>query len=174
MPIETVPRGPLRTEIAGTPVRELVERFEQRRLLKRCFVAARRGNEERQDALVAAFVGSQARRTAIQAEIANEGGAAAGGEFRVVAYHDDDGNGSLDRASDVVLGEVVTQDLSAGERRRVAIPIAGTVAFRDDLVHVVADADGEVAETSESNNDWHTGRQCGFRPATAAFSPVLE
>lgn len=51
-------------------VRRLVERFEQRRLLKRCFVAARRGNEERQDALVAAFVGSQSRRTAFQAEIA--------------------------------------------------------------------------------------------------------
>ncbi len=60
---------PLGTE-APRAIGRLLDRFEERRLLKRCFVIAREGNEERQDALVRAFVNNQRERMRVEREIA--------------------------------------------------------------------------------------------------------
>jgi uncharacterized protein len=60
---------PLGGEVASS-IRRLLDRYEERRLLKRCFVIARKGNEKRQDALVRAFVRDQKTRLAVEGEIA--------------------------------------------------------------------------------------------------------
>jgi len=64
------PGHPLGTERARGIIDRLLTRFEERRLPKRCFVIGRRGNESRQDALVAAVLDRQEERWALEAEIA--------------------------------------------------------------------------------------------------------
>jgi uncharacterized protein len=61
---------PLGVDRARRIIDNLLTRFEERRLPKRCFVIARPGNESRQDALVAAFVHRQEERMRVEEEIA--------------------------------------------------------------------------------------------------------
>jgi len=61
---------PLGSDRARRSIEHLLARYEERRLLKRCFVIARPGNEARQDALVDLFVNRQKERLAVEAEIA--------------------------------------------------------------------------------------------------------
>ncbi|NNF07934.1 MAG: HD domain-containing protein [Candidatus Eisenbacteria bacterium] len=53
-------------------VGDLLDRFETRRLPKRCFVATRLGNEKRQDALVQTFLNDATARRSVEVEIAKK------------------------------------------------------------------------------------------------------
>jgi hypothetical protein len=58
------------TKDVRSGVEKLLARYEERNLLKRCFVIARPGNEDRQDALVRTVVMDQKERMAIERDIA--------------------------------------------------------------------------------------------------------
>jgi hypothetical protein len=106
--------------------------------------------------------------------VGNRGAAAGAGPFALTVFADTDVDGQFARGTDTVLGEVTVADLAEGESRQVRVPIAGTVTFRDDLMHAMVDSAQVVAESDESNNVRHTGQECAFRPSAGSFRPEIE
>ncbi|BDC49797.1 hypothetical protein F183_A21130 [Bryobacterales bacterium F-183] len=84
--------------------------------------------------------------------------------FRVFAYEDRNGNRTYDAASDLVLGSALVEPgFAANGEKLVQIPLSGQVRFRGNLIYVTADIDNAIAEVSESNNTWDTGRSTPLR-----------
>lgn len=111
----------------------------------------------------------------IAVDLVNRGAAATNQVASMVAYVDVNRNGRWDSAADLPLGRWRgALSLGAGASRQVSIPLAGTLPFRDAPVSVMADADGEVAESDENNNGGSTANGSRTFPTAAAFNPVLK
>lgn len=108
----------------------------------------------------------------VDVDVANVGGSAVG-PFDVVLFEDAAGEGSLDGA-DLVLGSTTVGLLTGDTTTTLTIPVSGTVRFRQNLIHAVVDAGGDVAETDETNNVAHTGLACLVSPIPGTIDPVVE
>jgi hypothetical protein len=109
----------------------------------------------------------------VRATVRNAGDAATGAAFSVVFFDDVDGSGGLD-AGDTVLAEATAGPLAPGEEAMVAAPVSGSPRFVNAPIHVVADADGVIAESDETNNGTNSGLACEFAPVPGTFDPVIE
>ncbi|MES1241964.1 MAG: CARDB domain-containing protein [Acidobacteriota bacterium] len=107
--------------------------------------------------------------------IRNQGNASVTAPFQVSLFQDLDRDGRFTAGSDVVLGTAGhTGSLAPGQADVLAVPVAGTLRFRDDLLWAFADSAGAVAELDEENNLNQTGASCDFHPPVGSFSPQVE
>lgn len=108
--------------------------------------------------------------------LANVGSLAAPAPFELLLFEDDPGAGTVDSYDpgvDRLLGRVnVGATLGPDEEVVVGIDGAGTLFFRDNRVHVVADATDVVVEADETNNVGHSGDGCTVLPA--ALTPAVR
>ena len=109
--------------------------------------------------------------------LTNLGTGSAAAPFDVLVFEDGIGSadGLWDPGADTLLGTLsVVADLGPGETTFVDVPVSGTLLFRDNVIHALVDSGGVVAEVSEANNYFDTGRACEYRPPVGAFSPEVE
>lgn len=107
-------------------------------------------------------------------EIANVGPAPASTPFTITLFEDRNGNGLFEAGTDNVLGSVGLSNLGSNRTNNLGCAVAGTVAFRNNLIYAFADSSSAVAESNETNNYANSGQLCGYRPDHGPFSPVLE
>ncbi len=111
----------------------------------------------------------------VVAEVINSGTGAAAAPFDVVFFEDQDGNGRLDVGADSVFAvETAPAGLGPGATARVATTLFGEVSFRDNLIHVMVDGGGAIAELDEGDNTSNSGLGCLFVPPPGAFDPVVQ
>lgn len=101
-------------------------------------------------------------------------GTGASAACALVFFEDSNRNGGYDPGIDRVFATGAVPAIAAGAQAVVSATFAGTVRFRDDLLFAMVDPGNVVAETSETNNVWDTGRQCDFRPQPGPLTPTLE
>lgn len=94
-------------------------------------------------------------------------------QFRVKVFEDANGNGTFE-AGDTVLGETLISSLAAGVTTTVNVSVAGTVTFRNNLIHAFVDSDNQVAESDETNNHGNTGASCISDPLVGTLDTALE
>lgn len=109
----------------------------------------------------------------VAVELANLGNGAAAG-FDLAVFEDRDGDEAYTAGADALLGSVPVALVAPGETATFAVPVAGTVLFRDNRVFAFADAGDVLAELDETNNVSHSGHGCQAVPPPGAFSPVVE
>jgi hypothetical protein len=94
----------------------------------------------------------------LRATLTNTGTVATVGRFRILAFEDTNRNSRYDLGSDRILGSLEYPDpISASARPVASIPLSGSVAFRGNLIFVLADSEGALAEITKANNMAHTG-----------------
>src|SRR5688572_14837068 len=105
----------------------------------------------------------------VDVTIKNAGGTLASGGFSVVLFEDANGNNAPDGGEPVFGEQAVAGDLAPGAEATVSIPVSGTAAFADNLIHAYVDPHDLVAEVSEGNNSAGSGASCEFHPPIGAF-----
>ena len=110
----------------------------------------------------------------VQVDVENVGFSGAAGSFDVTVFEDTNGNGAYDVVGDVLLGGAVVPGLASGAQVSLIIAVAGTVTFRENLLHAHADSGDVIPEDDESNNTSHSGLRCQFQPPIGSINPVLE
>jgi len=106
--------------------------------------------------------------------VARNIGDADAGAFDVLVFEDENLNGSYDPGIDEMLGTANVPGLAAASEVGVAVPIGGTLKFRDALIYAIADSGGVIVESNEDNNQIDTSVLSFFIPPAGDFQPVLE
>lgn len=95
--------------------------------------------------------------------------------FAITAFEDSNGNKTLDRGVDNILGETTySNNLIPLAKNNINITISGRVLFKDNLIYVSADSNNAIVELSETNNMRDTGQECEYIPQVGTFTPALE
>jgi len=111
----------------------------------------------------------------VAVSVKNQGNAAVTAPFRISLFQDLDGDGRFSPGTDVLLGAADhIAALAPGQTDSLAVPVAGTLRFRDDLIWAFADSERAIAELDEENNLNQTGAFCSFRPPVGQFAPVVK
>jgi len=87
----------------------------------------------------------------IIATIENRGAATANGFISITVFEDIDRNGVFD-ISDPILGSAAINGLAFQQQQAIAIPVTGSLSFRDAPISVWVDSVQTVAEENEANN----------------------
>ncbi len=106
--------------------------------------------------------------------IENQGNAATGGAFQVVAFQDENGNSVYDSGTDTLLGSTLVGGLAANTPLNFVLPVAGSVRFRENLIFVEVDSTHVIVESDENNNDSNSAAACGQHPPPGAINPVVQ
>ncbi len=110
----------------------------------------------------------------LAAQLHNRGDAALSDTLTLKAFIDLNRNGRYDD-TDTVLGQWRGPlALPAGASTAVAVPVRGTLPFRDAPMLVWADSQQEVAESNENNNVASTASSAQILPQASAFVPQLK
>ncbi len=109
---------------------------------------------------------------AVSVEIRNVGTGPAVGSFAVAVFEDRNGNGTYE-AADTLLGSGAQNGLEAGQSATLSVGVAGTLLFRDNVLHALVDSTGAILESDETNNLGSTLPACAPRPS-GAYAPVSE
>ena len=110
----------------------------------------------------------------IDVTVGNAGNEDALGDFELLLFYDEDRNGEFESAVDSVLGQATVSGLATREQSTIAVPVSGTLRFRDDLIYAYIDSENQVTEADEENNLRHSGQASEFHPKPGSFSPALE
>lgn len=111
----------------------------------------------------------------VDVEVENAGGDTSGIPVDLVLFEDSNDNGTYEPGTDLLLGSAVVPVLLSGETQVLTVPVAGTVVFRDNLIHAMVDSSDDVGESDETNNVQHSGEFCLIPPPAAGpLDPVLE
>ncbi len=95
--------------------------------------------------------------------------------FEVTVFEDVNGDGAWTAGTDNLLGrQTYSAPLAAGQSVPFAVPVSGTVAFRDNRIFALADSANVIDELSETNSVGSTASGCETVPAVGAFEPELE
>lgn len=89
----------------------------------------------------------------VDVEVGNWGRLATSNATRVIVFEDRNRNRKFDPASDNLLGtSPIGAGWAPGESRKLTIPIAGVLLFRDNQLSVEVDPDESIDESDRSNN----------------------
>lgn len=107
-------------------------------------------------------------------QLHNRGDAALADTLTLKAFIDLNKNGRYDE-TDTVLGQWRGPlALAAGASTSLAVPVRGTLPFRDAPMLVWADSQQEVAESNENNNVASTAASAQILPQASALRPKLK
>lgn len=111
----------------------------------------------------------------LEFQIANAGLAPVDQVVHVLAFHDRNGNAKFDAAVDMTLGVAdLPMQLKPGQTASYALPVSGTLPFRDAPVHLLIDPDQQVPELNRKNNLKSSADAAELAPSIGSFKPVLK
>ncbi|MGM0592896.1 MAG: DUF1194 domain-containing protein [Pseudomonadota bacterium] len=110
----------------------------------------------------------------VAVQIANDGTAAATGPVTALAFYDADGDGVFSAENDLRLGSgTLPSDLAVGSEASLAIPVEGTLPFRDAPIRVWVDSSETSVELSEGNNYAGDAGQCAGPEESVALDLAM-
>lgn len=111
----------------------------------------------------------------VDVTVQNQGTTSTTTAFTLLAFYDIDKDGSFEPTLDTFLGTVVVSPpLLPGGETTVALPVSGSLPFRDAPITVWADSQRQVLESAEANNFRSTAEACTIAPAVGTLDPVLK
>jgi len=107
----------------------------------------------------------------IALQLANVGKHSAPGNVALLAFSDVNANGRFDAADDTVLGTATLPTaLAPNQSVGLELEVAGQLPFRDAPIHVLLDANAQLAEASKSNNTRSTAQDEIVIPVRSRFA----
>ncbi|MCP3980073.1 MAG: DUF11 domain-containing protein, partial [bacterium] len=110
----------------------------------------------------------------VRVDIENLGNGDAALPFEISLWEDADGDGDLSGADNLLAQTTVSDGVPSSETASFDLAVAGSVSFRDNVIHAFADSAEEITELDETNNTGTTAEGCIAVPVPEDFAPVIE